>query len=219
MGRAPFVLPAFGVEPVIDVDEDELRRLTPYGVVTGFAAIRDCYPLLDIGWEEARECVEAEARWIEHASASEDPAGFDEVLADATEAEAGDDVDWLFRDAEVGAAGLVLALSAAGYATCTCCRGHVGLPHETAPQVGLDTEANRLRLLATYAARAGCGVRTSDGLVWVYGRSVSDLHRLAVAILADSAEFDALGPAPWRQRALEAFEWGEDFEWDESEID
>ena len=49
MGRGPFVLPAFGVEPVIDVDEDELKPLTPYGVITGFAAIRDYYSLLDIG--------------------------------------------------------------------------------------------------------------------------------------------------------------------------
>ncbi|GAB3428310.1 hypothetical protein [Flindersiella endophytica] len=212
------MLPTYDVDPAVDVDERQLDVLTPYEVVHGFAAIAGYHPLIEINWDEARECVEAEERWFERASKAADAAEFDEILGTAPEIEADGDGDWLFRWNEVGAAGLVLALSAAGYATCTSCRGHVGLTHERAPQVGLSTEPERLRLSVDHARRADCGVETSGGLVWVYGRSVADLHALARLILDERVVFDALPDPPWRARALKALEQGEDFESDDSEI-
>ncbi len=218
--REWLVLPTHGVEPVIDVDEADLKVLTSHQGVDGFAAIQGYEPLIDISWDEARECVEAESRWIQMASAAVDASEFDEILGSAPLEEAGEDFDYLFRCNEVGAAGLVLVLSAAGYATCTSCRGHVGLSHGRVPQVGLGTEPERLQLLVGYAGRVGCGVQIDgDGIVWVYGRSVADLHSLAKLMLNDRAVFDALAPAPWRARALEALDYGEEFEWDDDEMD
>lgn len=81
-------------------------------------------------------------------------------------------------------------------------------------------EPERLRLLVEYAKRAGCGMETGeDGLVSVYARSVADLHALAQFMLDDRVVFDAVPPAPWRARAMVALEYGEDFEWDDSEMD
>jgi hypothetical protein len=81
------VLPTYSVEPVIDVDDADLKVLTPYQVVNGFAVVRDYEPLIDIRWDEARECVEAEGRWLRRAMAAEDAAEFDEILGNAPRAQ------------------------------------------------------------------------------------------------------------------------------------
>jgi hypothetical protein len=59
---------------VIEVDERQLMALTPHDIVEGFAAIRDNEPVVGIGWEEARACVDAEERWLGRASQAADPA-------------------------------------------------------------------------------------------------------------------------------------------------
>lgn len=214
------MIPVYEVVPEIDVDGTTLKRLTVYGVVYGFSVVRDYEPMIDIGWAEARECVKAETRWLQRASAAQDAGTFDKILAAVPDEEARDDVDWLFRGNDVGVAGLVFVLSAAGYATCYSCRGHVGLEGTRVPQVRLGTEPERLRLLVGHVRQAGCGLAVDgDGLVTIYARSVTEPHALARHMLDDRLVFEALAPPPWRARAMEALEMGDEFEWNDSEID
>lgn len=213
------VIPAKDIDVDIRVDESRLKTLTPIGVVEGFDWVDGYQSLIGITWDEAQQYVDAEARWLERAAAAQNAGEFDEILESAPEEEAPDDFDWLFHYIDVGVAGLVHVLSAAGYATCYSCRGHARHVSEPiAPQVRLGTEAERLRKLVSYADRAGCGLDLDGaGLINVYARSVSELHALARLMLGDRAVFDALQPAPWRARAMKALEHGEDFEWDDDE--
>jgi hypothetical protein len=117
------VIPECDVTPTIDVDYASLK-VDRYQVVEGFAVVRDYQPLIDVGWDDAGECVEAEARWLDRAAKAPTAEEFDQILASAAQEEAPDDFDWLFHGLDVGVAGLTLVLSAACYATCFSCRTH-----------------------------------------------------------------------------------------------
>jgi hypothetical protein len=178
------VIPECDVIPTIDVDYASLRILTAYQVVEGFAVVRDYQPLIDVEWDDARECVEAEARWLDRAAKAPTAEEFDQILAGAAQEEAPDDLDWLFRGLDVGVAGLSLVLSAARYATCFSCRTHPSIVGDHMPQVIMAAEPQRVRVLAGHAERAGCGVDSMEGgLVCVYAASVRHLHALAQAVL------------------------------------
>ena len=118
------MIPKCDVTPIIDVDYARLKIPTAYQVVNGFAAVQDYQPLVDMEWDGARECVEAEARWVSRAARAPTAEEFDRILSGAAEEESPDDFDWLFRGLNVGVAGLTLVLSAASYATCFSCRTH-----------------------------------------------------------------------------------------------
>lgn len=212
------VIPTYDTTPGIRVQPSALRRLTPRDVVEGFSIVRDYEPMIDVGWDEAEECLLAEAKWLKRAAACRDAVEFDEVLSAAPEEEAGDDFDWLFRGVDVGVAGLVLVLTAAGYATCYSCRGHAGLMTERVPQVRVGTEPERLELLIGYAERASCGLdMDTDGLVTAYGSSVIDLHRFAQLVYDDRGLFTSMTDPPWREEAMEALDRGDDFVFDDED--
>jgi hypothetical protein len=80
--------------------------------------VRDYQALIGVGWDDARECVEAEARWLARAAKAPNADEFDRILSGAAEEEQPEDFDWLFRGLDVGTAGLTLVLSAAHCATC-----------------------------------------------------------------------------------------------------
>lgn len=187
--------------PTIDVDYAGLKVLTAYQVVNGFAVVRDYQPLIDVGWDDARECVEAEARWLDRAAKAPTAGEFDRILADAAEEEAPDNYDWLFPGLDLGAAGLTLVLSAACYATCFSCRTHPSRAGDRMPQVIMAADPQRVRVLVGYAAHARCGVESMEGgLVCVYAASVEHLHALAQAMLGARAELDGLPQPAWRPR-------------------
>jgi hypothetical protein len=145
---------------------------------------------------------------------------FDRILSTAAAEEAPDDFDWLFRGLDVGVAGLTLVLSAAYYATCFSCRTHPSLSGDHMPQVIMAAEPQRVRVLAGYAARAGCGVENAgDGLVCAYAASVEHLHALAQAMLAARAELEELPQPSWRPRVQEYLsdEDSDEFEWTDDE--
>ena len=199
------------VVPKIDL-AGNLRLVTPYEVVRGFSVVRDYGPMVSVTWQEAMEALSAEAHWLDRASRADDQASFDEVLDAAVEEESGDEGDWLFQGIDLGVAGLVLVLSALGYATCYSCRGHARYLSEQMPQVRLATEPERLALLVECARGVGCGLDLGgDGLVTIYAPSVSELHALAQLLASHRADFDTLPPPPWLSRALAALEQGEDF--------
>ncbi|MCV7067495.1 hypothetical protein H7H51_20645 [Mycolicibacterium farcinogenes] len=216
------VIPTYNVVPEIEIDDRVLLRLNARAVIDGFSIVRDYSPLIDITWDEAEDCVAAEDRWLERAAGAPGPKQFDEILYAAPDEEAHDDFDWLFRSNDVGVAGLVLALSAAGYATYYSCRGHAGIVGTRLPQVRFGTEPDRLRQLAPYVSRAGCGaVVDTDGLVTVYAQSVTEMHRLARLVVDDQAVFAALNPPPWLAEGLEALkalEVDDEFDWGDTVI-
>jgi hypothetical protein len=49
-----------------------------------------------VEWDDARRCVEAEARWLSLAARASAIEEFGRILANAAEEEAPDDFDWLF---------------------------------------------------------------------------------------------------------------------------
>lgn len=157
------VIPQYDVTPTIDIDYTRLRIPTAYKVVNGFAVVRDYEPLIDVEWDDARQCVEAEARWLARAAQASTATEFDQILASAAEQESPDDFDWLFRYLDVGVAGITLVLSAALYATCFSCRVHPGIVGDHVPQVIMAAEPQRVRVLASYAAGADCGVEKHGG--------------------------------------------------------
>jgi hypothetical protein len=71
------------VTPAVDIDYAALRVPTAYEVVNGFAGNREYEPLIDVGWEEARECVEAEALWLDRAALASTAEEFDSTLESA----------------------------------------------------------------------------------------------------------------------------------------
>ncbi len=199
------MIPTYDVAPRIQVQPDALKVLTPWQVVEGFSVVRDYEPQIDITWDEAVECLDAEAKWLDRAVACQDAEEFDELLYSAVEEEAGDDFDYLFRGMDVGVAGLAFVLSAAGYATCYSCRGHASIMSERVPQVRLATEPDRLERLVGYAERVGCGLGTDgDGLVTVYAPTVLSLHKLARLMADDRAMFEVMEDPAWLAKALEA---------------
>ncbi|MBC6451304.1 hypothetical protein [Actinokineospora xionganensis] len=210
------MIPTYDVVPRIQVLPAALTRMTPRRVVEGFSLVRDYEPQFDITWEEAVECLDAEAKWLERAATTQDAKEFDELLYSASEQEAGDDFDYLFRGMDVGVAGLVFVLSAAGYATCYSCRGHAGIMTERAPQVRLATEPDRLQLLVGYAEHAECGLETDDeGLVTAYAPTVMGLHKLARLMADDRAVFETMENPSWLAQALELQDRQEDVEPDD----
>lgn len=215
------MIPEYDVTPVIDVGYGRLRVLTAYEVVNGFAVVRDYQPLIDVEWDDARQCVEAESLWLDQAARAPTAEEFDQILASAPGEEAPDDFDWLFRYLDVGVAGLALVLSAAHYATCYSCRAHPYIAGNQIPQVIMAAEPQRVRILTAHAVRARCGVEsTGDGLVCVYAASVENLHSLAETMLAAQKELAGLPPPPWRQRVQEFLdcEDPEEFAWTDDEM-
>lgn len=208
------MIPTYDVAPRIQVQPTALKVLTPRRVVEGFSVVRDYEPQVDITWEEAADCLDAEAKWLDRAATCQNASEFDELLCSAAEQEAGDDFDYTFRGMDVGVAGLVFVLSAAGYATCYSCRGHADIMTDRVPQVRLATEPDRLKLLVSYAERAECGLETDgDGLVNAYASTVLGLHKLARLMADDRAVFEAMEAPSWLAPALASRD--EDFEWDD----
>jgi hypothetical protein len=213
------VVPEHEVTPVIDVDYATLEVPTAYQVVEGFAMVRDYQPLTAVSWDDARECVEAEARWLARAAKAPTADEFDQILSSAAEEEQPEDFDWLFRGLDVGVAGLTLMLSAARYATCYSCRTHPGRG-AAMPQVMMAADPQRSRVLARYAVRAGCGVESAQGLISVYAASVTRLHTLAQTMLAARDELEDLPQPSWYPRVQEYLncEDPDDFVWADDEI-
>lgn len=213
------MVPEHEVTPVIDIDYAALRVPTAYQVVEGFAMVRDYQALIGVSWDDARECVKAEARWLARAAKAPTADEFDQILASAAEEEQPEEFDWLFRGLDVGVAGLTLVLSAARYATCYSCRTHPG--HGAGiPRVMMAVDLQRGRVLAEYAVGAGCGVESAGGLISVYAPSVGHLHTLAQTMLAARGKLEELPQPSWYPRVREYLdcEDPDDFEWADDEI-
>ncbi|GAA1907852.1 hypothetical protein GCM10009837_34420 [Streptomyces durmitorensis] len=195
------MIPDFEVEVRRVYELGELTDdLTAEDVAVGFTN-HEGYECMGLpAWSEVEACLVEEAEILARSGASTASDGIAEVMNAICEH---DDVGHAelmqeFRWNDPGAAGLVLALSAAGTATFYSCRGGVpGEHHSKYPRVGLVPDAGRARLIARLAESASCGIRQYGGGWYLYARSVADFHRLAHLVLEHRDDFDNMPPPGW----------------------
>jgi hypothetical protein len=155
--------------------------------------------LLEADWEDVRDAVRIEKDLIAAADArSWSPDEFDAVLDEDLE-------DWqamVLGGLDVGVAGAVLALVAAGCATSSSCRGHhTAHPSPYAvPEVVFWTDHQRAGIVRQVAAQSGCAFGVGDeGRASVWAPSVLEMTAFAEGLLARRAALDGLSPPPFRQ--------------------
>lgn len=165
---------------------------------------QDHMPIRPGDWDVAEATISTEADAVADAdwrSATVDE--FEELLQAAEEE--GIEEDWYGLD--LGVAGLVLALNAAGFATASSCRKHPAEPWADCPFVIATGDVERIAFLRPLVLEAGAGASDGppgDGF-GIYAPSVRALMTLAVLIVKQRSEFDLI-PAPigWDQAAYEA---------------
>lgn len=166
---------------------------------SGLGGNRAYMSLLATTWDEACEAVQEESRLLaQHGGdASAAQAAHD---ARVEEEEQGD--PWL-AGLDVGVAGAVLALSAAGALTASSCNGAQG-HHEAGPVVVLAADHARLAAVRVLAARCGLTVRPHEWLTVLDG-PLRAFTGLAAAVLAAKGEFDAMErPRPYTDEGWDA---------------
>jgi len=186
------------VEPNVGGTLDVDLRLHPW------VANAAHFPLRPGDWEAATTTVAAEQVLVARADEGSHNSQEFEDLLDASEAEHSDD-EWSGLD--LGVAGLVLALNAAGFATASSCRRHVGRPPTgDGPFVFATGDADRIALLTPLVADAGAGLdqgALGEGFA-VYATSLTALMRLASLVLRARRQFEALPETiGWDQDAYE----------------
>ena len=146
------MIPEFGVAIAADVDLEALRPPTSVQAAGSAGFNGDHVDLTRTSWDVAMEALTEESRWL--AEADEASTTVDEFVDHLYEA-GQDDPDTQFvtmAGLDVGVAGLVLVLSAAGYLPWISCSAHGG--GAKIPQVGLYASAARATILAEAAQTA-----------------------------------------------------------------
>jgi hypothetical protein len=189
------LLPEYAVEIRIDVHVEHLHVPDLVAIADGFTDNREYWPILDLGWHRAEEIAEFEMQLLNDIASSADTAEFDTLAAELEE-EAGIELEGL----ELGAAGAVTALVAAGCVTCFSCRGHAGtnLPH---PQIRFAVDRTRVKLIVDAARESRCGIESdAEGLVWIVSPSLVGMLAFADEIRVRSGSFDGLPKPLWNRR-------------------
>lgn len=144
-------------------------------------------------WQDAEEALSIERGAVSGARSATSPEDFDERLDDYDENE-----DLLaLGGLDAGVAGLTLVLNAAGCVTTTSCRSHPRRPRAGIdyPQVRFYASSDRASILAGLAMHAGTGFAVdNDGVLEVWAPSVTEMMKLAAAVLGEREVFDALPP-------------------------
>ena len=199
----------------------------------GFSYFENAWPIVGVPEDEAREMLhkdraaaslvselastEAEFDAIASVIETGEPDYAEDVSAtkraalDPYVAEAEDD-DVPLDGLEVGVAGLVYALSAAGAYPAASCRGHhQGHSWSDWPVVLIAIDQCRADLLAPLVKDAGCGFGIDPArseLLAVYSASIEGTIALAGAVIGKLPEFRACDenlrppPDPWIQASL-----------------
>ncbi|MFE9238059.1 hypothetical protein [Streptomyces sp. NPDC007007] len=179
---------------------DLISGLTAADVASGFTEHHDYHCLGLPSWADAEQCLAREAAVLEEATSSDAPDGVEEYLDAILES---DDLGYfdlmcVLQGNDVGVAGLSLALSAARTATFYSCSGGVDNNHHASyPMVGVVPDAVRGALITELAKLADCGIDQQLGRWYLYGRSVTALHALGLAIVKHRSAFDAMPDPAW----------------------
>lgn len=145
--------------------------------------------LLGIDWIDVADGLALEADLVERADReATDVDQFEAIL----EEDPDEDTLMIFGSLDLGVAGAVLALSAAGCVTASSCRGFGGHAYEL-PEVTFWADVERAWLVRNVAADVGCSFGVDDeGRASVWGPSVRELMALGAELYERRASFDAL---------------------------
>jgi hypothetical protein len=179
----------------------------------GFGAFRDTWLIRGIGVRDARSVLEAETALVRVADAFSDTFEEYEAIAGALETGELDELPIAVRQSamfascerylpgdgtfalgslDLGVAGAVYALSTVRCLTAASCRGHGAHSWSPNPVVYVAASRHRAGVLQSMVREADCGFGTDparDGLLTVEAESVTDMMRLADAILEHRKEF------------------------------
>ncbi|WP_127936635.1 hypothetical protein [Nonomuraea polychroma] len=196
------MIPRYDVEPIVEIDIQQLKVPDAEDVADGFVYVHEYEPLVPVGWAEVLECLEFEDHWLTTADAEADsPAEFDKIMDQAESGDEDDIPDGPLQLLDLGVAGLSLALCAAGCVTFCSCRAHNDhrINTWTHPQVGFAADADRALIVARLAREIGCGLGNAVDRRYLvaYASSLSETTALAKAIYDSRADFDALPPPGW----------------------
>ena len=140
-------------------------------------------------WESAVRTIQAERTLIDEADkASDSPADFEHHISTAQGG-----AEWYGLD--LGVAGLVMALNAAGFATASSCRQHVGvLGFGEYPFVSATGDLERIAALTPLVQSAGAGMsQAAPGQGFgIYANTVRELMKLAELIVKARPAFDTI---------------------------
>lgn len=190
----------------------------------GFGGFRDTWLLFDVQVEEAVELLAEDRRLTQLADAFASDSYDYEAIANAIEYQ---DIEGLpegvrenirfpeledtvggdyspLQGLELGVAGLVFALSAAGFLPAASCRSHVG-EHSWSPcpVVVFATDEEHAARLAPLVTDARCGFQLDEGrpgLLAVCGPSAKEMHNLAGLVLDRVSTFGGQLFTPTREQ-------------------
>lgn len=194
------MIPIFDVETVVSYRPTDLRVPHPQEMVDGFTATHEYRHLEWFEWSAVKVCLDAERDVLARADRIARSAEQYDALIEASQDEASEDLDEVYFALDIGTAGLVLALCAAGGVTFYSCRG--ALPgsyhHAKFPQIGVTLDPQRAAEVARLAEEAHCGFELDErGYVWIHGRQLDHMHDLATRIYSSRLAFDAMGRPDW----------------------
>ncbi|MBN2177052.1 MAG: hypothetical protein JW722_05270 [Demequinaceae bacterium] len=195
---------SFWVPKPLDIDEE------------GFGFFRNVRPIVAVGTFETATLLESETLAADYVGTRATTELEFDTLAAALESFDGQwddddipdvsDIDSRFQGLEgleLGVAGLVFALSNAGFYPAASCRSH---PNDASwspnPIVYFAGDEPRMRLLELLASSAGCGVELAsdrDNLFVVYAPSVCETMALARTLFTDRVRFRKLPKTNRRQ--------------------
>jgi hypothetical protein len=183
----------------------------------GFGYFRDTWPIVDVPEDDAREMLRKDrtaSSFVSKLASSEiefdtiakvvetgESAYIRNLSADKSAAlgpyvaEAEDD-DVLLDGLEVGVAGLVYALAAAGAYPAASCRGHPGYAWSDWPVVLFAIDQCRANALAPLVRETRCGFEIDPAqseLLVVCSASIEGMISLAEAVISRLPEFRACG--------------------------
>jgi hypothetical protein len=170
-----------------DLDLSRLERLSEEaaeiadeeGALDGNQHYQD---LSAASWEDVRDALEREATLIELFAGADNAADLESRFYGNCDP---DDDRASLWNLDVGVAAAVLALNALGAHTCSSCNGGAfdGVHAADMPCVRFFPGDASAEVLVRLAKAAGAGLIEDEGRAVLYGRTVLDLQRFAVAAL------------------------------------
>jgi hypothetical protein len=151
------------------------------GMDSGFGGNRAYSDLRSFGWRDARRVLDKEQALIARISASDDPEGeYDEIADELYEDDEG------LYGLDLGVAAAVVALSAARCIPFSSCNGGAfGEGHlELYPLVAFYARTAHLEALLAAAEDAGCGLENgSNGCLVIFAGNIESLQSFAAGMI------------------------------------
>jgi hypothetical protein len=189
------VIPALDCDVSVDarVGQSWLPEAEDVWSADGYGGgFHDSWSMAGASYDEAEDIIRLEDRFLKSIDAASSDAATYEAACQSVEFP-DDDMSPL-RGLELGVAGIVYALNAAGMPTAASSRWHDGGGWSPYPVVYFVAENDRAMLLVDLIDGTKCGFCLDDGrLYMIWAASVTSLHEMARRLVAARGRFQALG--------------------------